>query len=396
MRTLLFLLILLLFSSGVSAFIDNQDSYPSIVDNPCGNDCGDRTDEYMWVDDYGCYWWDGTQTYLDVICVDVLDDGDLESCIYFDSDKMDDCIAQYVAVDDVPSARNFDVGGASLDGHGWGVQDCAVDIANNSLGAPFIISPDPAFAGMIDSSLARTDLQLNFYQYYDCDDSSGERDVDTRIREAQIFSHKTSVCSGDGARINGVNAGTNLLYDYPVCYSLDEYSGEDISSCDPSKMYDTTSRNLWMFNGTIPYCALNYTIRDNYIASKKFNCYNGVLDANLNETDVDYGGWCGNCSPVFADDGSFLMASAVFDADNGRRNFDNPFNESYCPIGEAVSLIPIIVLLSTGVIFIILLFIGVLILLGYVFGMFAFVRGLRVGYRFLREKYKNSVNKRRL
>ena len=387
MRTLLFLLILLLFSSGVSAFIDFQDSYPSIVDNPCGNDCGDRTDEYMWVDDYGCWWWDGTQTYLDVICVDVRNDGDLESCIYFDSDKMDDCIAQYVAVDDVPSARNFDVGGASLDGHGWGVQDCAVDIANNSLGAPFIISPDPAFAGMIDSSLARTDLQLNFYQYFDCDDSSGERNVDTRIREAQVFSHKTSVCgAGDGARINGVNGGTNLLYDYPVCYSLDEYSGEDISSCDPSKMYDTTSRNLWMFNGTIPYCALNYTIRDDYLASKKYNCYNGVLDTNLNETEVDYGGWCGNCSPVFADDVSFLLGAVSFDAENGKRNFDNPFDSSFCPVGEAVGVVPIIIFISTFGIGILLLFIAGLVFIIYVIAISLLTSGIKLFIENIKKK----------
>jgi len=394
MKKKVLLLLLLLIIPLVSSYIDHEDSYPSIVYNNCSFDCGSRDDEYIWVDDFSCYWWVGTPTYLDVICVDVLDDGDLESCIYFDSDKMDECIAEYVEVDDVVSSRNFDVGGSDLNNHGWGVADCAVDIMNVSLGAPFIISPDPDFVGLVDSSNQRTDLDLQFYMYYDCDDSEGERDINNRNRQAQIFNKKGSVCYNDRARVSGLNGDSNILHDYNECVYIDDYSGEDISYCDPDHMYNTTEKNKYMFSDPDPdlyYCSFNWSVRDDYIVGKKFNCYNGVFDPNLNETSVDYGGWCGNCSPDFADDISFDLAFVAFDAENGKRNFNNPFDPSYCETGEALAIVPVIIFLSASALFLVLLFIAGLVFILYLFGMILLVRGIKeIGANIIKKRNKKS------
>lgn len=381
-RQIILLIFLLSINIVYAGSIEQTDSYGAIYELDCGDSCGSYTDGYLWVGYDGCFEYKNPGTFVDIVCVDVLDDGDLESCIYDDSAKMSDCIAEYVAVDDVNTAYNYDVG--DLNGGGWGTYDCSGSV---SMGATYLISSSVSIAGAVDSDTPRSDLRLRFYEYYDCDDSDGERDVNSfDLEEYQIFNKKGALCIDDNYRHYGFTPddSSHLLSSTYACFFEDIYSGDDLSYCDVSKLYNSSDADEDLDGG---YCSLNFTIRDEYLNNRRFNCYNGVLDSNLNESGIDWGGWCGNCSPFFVDDVSFELAGVAFDAENGRRTINNPFDASYCPVGDAVGVVPIIIFLSITAISLLLLFVAGVIIILYVFGIFALTQAIRGIYR---KYYKNK------
>lgn len=388
-KTIFLLLLLLVIPLASASAIRQTDSFPQSEWDCSQFGCGGFQDSYLWVSESGCFEYRQTSSNVDVVCADIGDDGDYESCIYDSSADLWDCEELYSQVDDVDPSGLFNV--PVLDFSGWGVSDCFFS-SNVSLGADFLItSGGGSIAGAIDSDSPQDDIIIEFYEFIDCDDSESERDSNNfDTEEYHIFDKKGVLCEADAPVFYGFSpTNNNHFATGAVCYYEDFYSGEDLSYCDQDLLFNSTDINYDLIDDI--YCSLNFTIRHDYLNNRKFNCYNGVFDPNLNETAVDYGGWCGNCSLSFADDSSFELAFVAFDSELGKRTRNNPFDSSFCETGEALGLVPVIIFLSVSVIAVLLVFIGALLFIIYAI----FIALLSSGIRQLIVKVINKRNKKK-
>lgn len=353
----LLLIVALLAVPSVEAAIIDWDGWSSDDCGDGGFSCGTQKDNEIWVGDTFSFEIETSSTITDAFCADLRDDGVMESCVYIDSGDFSDCEAAFSEVDAVPSDSNFLCAGGDYDDCGWGFfQD---DQSSASLSGDYLVCPGghntcTDIQGSFDSNNPR-DGFLQFYSFNDCDNSEGQRGrsefdneditiVDTKGLICEDLSDPYYVSSK--WYIDGVDDGY-IDFQGRNCEFFDGTFGAQIGYCDTSQEFNTSFRTEKLNTSVV--CKLNFTIVDNLYDKYNRPCRDDKITNGTNETLVDYGGLCGNCTVSNVsrpeDDISWAVARELFVSDNGRITFDNPFDDSYCEQGEPAATIPVIVIL---------------------------------------------------
>lgn len=220
-------------------------------------------------------------------------------------------------------------------------------------GIPVFATPTPSVAWQYDTDTVNT-TQYEFVGFT-CN-TTPQLTFQPLDQYLRVASNKGTVCSGNQYQsVVFDDYGTGQLSTGQSCTSG--------SFCDPALM-------------------MNYTITANITGQF---CTPGCNDnvKNGGESDIDYGGSiCGNCTTNGkAGDEFYGFSKELQENDVGILTNTNPFNVSYCPIGEEVGSASIasfgLILLIGGVIMFLLIGTVVLSLMLAVAGIVSFLKKRR-------------------
>lgn len=346
------ILLTLLLLPGVSA--TSITAWDSLGTDDCDfASCGDDEDSVIWRNGRMSFEIVNPSSYVDVVCADMDDDGESDSCIYASSSVLSDCEAAYTDVDDVASDSLFLCSGFS-GVCGWGYYQDSVD-----MGADFLVCNGGEGSctdveDAYDSNTLFYEETIQFVEYVDCDDSDGRKEVrDFDNEEVNVVDEKGLICTppGEAGEVSskwyvGVN-DIVLQNNYLSCSFIEPSYGVEIGYCDDSENYNTSTRDEELNYSLL--CKNNFSIIDALIAAESpYVCSDGVIGEYTNETLVDYGGVCGSCTVNVSSpeqDFKWVIARELFIESEGVIKLDNPFNESYCENSEPVAATPVIFLL---------------------------------------------------